>query len=176
MIGFDKAVKLLLGNYIITGIVFAMGFALEWLIIYLWSHDVNILWFDSSSLTNLITNAKLTLLLASYALWMFFRYKHSTINIQIPDDDVKRKGIMVLIVPLCVLGIILSLSIILLGNHIFDITWLENVIPNNTQIQNIVFNIPTWIMIHGIIVFILSLNIKFSKKVIGNEFGETHYE
>ncbi len=176
MIGLDKAIQLLLGNYIITGIVFAMGFALEGLLVYLGNHEVTLLWFDATSLSTLVNNGKLTLQVAAYGLGLFFWYQHGTINIQTPHDEVKRKGLLLLIVPLCVLGVLLSLGIILLWNHITDLVRIQKMIPDNSQIQAIIFNIPVWIMLHGMVTFLISLDIKFLKKSYGTEFNEQPYE
>ncbi|PID34637.1 MAG: hypothetical protein CR971_02245 [candidate division SR1 bacterium] len=178
MMGFDKVLKMIIGNYIITMIVIALGLVIDFEVSQIQANNLNILGFGATEVAKFLSDGKITLMIASYLGLMVIWYKFAQFSLTLRFDEMKKKGLLLLTTPLCVIGIVLSLVVILLGGNISDSGWILQHIPENEELRSFVMRIPLWIVIHGILMFILFLDINFISKYryhSDNKYSDTRF-
>jgi hypothetical protein len=112
IIGVEKMIKIILGNYILSGICLAATQSLDILVQFLQkTPDVKFLGLNFSTFADFITNGQTTIILILYIALLLLIYHKSKIRISIPEDEIIKKALYLVLVPLTVLSVILTLQI-----------------------------------------------------------------
>lgn len=175
MMGFEKILKMIFWNYVVTSIIIALGLFIDFEIKTIISSGTSFLGMWSTELAGLLASGKLTILLASYGILMGLWYKFSRIHISIITDEMKKKWFLLLTVPLCVIGIVLSLLIIVIWPQLTDLWRIYKTIPDSPGIRNFVMRIPLWVILHGLILILIGVKINLARRVetrFTNEYEE----
>ncbi len=160
LMGFDKTVKMIIGNYIITILVLAVGGIIDFSVNYINEHAVEFLGMGPAEYANLLQDARLTISLVLYITLMVVRYRFSSFTVSLSSTEETNKGYLLITTPLCVIGTILSLLIIILWTRYADISRMTKTIPDNPEIRNIIMRIPLRIALHCSVFIALTIKIK----------------
>lgn len=152
-IGLEKMIKVILGNYVLSGVCFAASVSI----------DLAINSLQNTGFTKLLTDWKSTIVLVLYAVLLFLIYRKSKISIDIPSDQIMQKSLYLFFVPLTVLSMCLTLEIILLGTNILTYKSLVSVaawFSTNIYLQQFIVNTPYWVLIHGLATIFITSEFK----------------
>ncbi len=163
-------IKIILGNYILTGICLAASQSLTILVAFLdKTPEASFLWLGYDTLARFFEYGQTTLVLILYAILLVIIYLKSKIAIQLPMDEAAQKGLYVLLVPMTVISIILTLQIAILGVKVIDVQHLQiisNEMTSWSPLQQFVLLTPVRIFLHGIATIIITSELKISVKSI----------
>jgi hypothetical protein len=122
VIGNEKMIKIILGNYILSSICLATSQSMLLLINYLnTTPGVTFMGLSSKTLSAFFTNGQTTIILIIYVILLVIIYKKSKINITIPLDVASQKMLQIILTPMTVISIILTLQIAIMGISITNI-------------------------------------------------------
>lgn len=168
VIGLEKMIKIILGNYIVGSVCLAASQAIKLLINYLIANpDLRFLWLGSKALVGFLTNGQATIIFILYVLLLFLIYKKSSVTISMPDDEIIQKSLYLVLVPLTVLSIILAVEICLIGVEVISPTWIQLAelwFGNNKYVQWFIVLTPVWVLIHWLATIIVTSEFKMNIK------------
>ncbi len=149
----EKMIKIILWNYILWWICFALSISI----------DLAVNSSTSESFINFMTNWKTFIVLLAYVLLLFLVYYKSNITVEIPRDQIMQKSLYLFFVPLTVLSMCLTLEILLLWTSMLNqktFTLMVWEITKNIYLQEFIINTPYWVLIHGISTIIITSGFK----------------
>ncbi len=167
-IGSDKMIKIILGNYILGILCLAANQSITILITFLESTPtLKALGFTYQDLATFLQNGKITIVLVLYILFLLLLYSKSKIRISLPDDEILKKSLYIILVPLCVTSIILTFEIVLMGINSIDTQSLQKLafsLTTNDYLYQFITLTPLWILIHGVATVLITSEIKMNIK------------
>jgi len=176
MLGLEKIIKIILGNYILGTICFSVGIGIDNLIIYLqWLGDQRFAWFAATWWSTFLDNGHATIILLLYLILLFILYKKSTISIRLPSDGVIQKMLYLVFVPLALTSVILTLYILLWGSGIISLAILTEWSASNsflTVVSQIFSLTPLWIALHGIATLLITAEIPMRMETDLSDFTD----
>lgn len=164
VIGIDKMIRIILGNYILNSICLAASQSIVIGVNMLQkTPEAKIFGWSYEKMANFLDNGSMTIVVILYAILLVIVYKTSKIRIVLPEDEAIKKMLQILFVPLTVLSMILTLQIVILGMdgvNITAITDIANTVANNPYMFKFISLTPLWILIHGIITILITSEFK----------------
>lgn len=168
VIGNEKMIKVLLGNYILATLCLAANQSLDILVNFLaTTPTLKILTFSYTDIANFISSWKTSIVLILYLVFLFLMYQKSKIRITMPNDEILQKTFSLFLVPLTVISFILTLEIVILGMNSLSPTSLQTMassFTNNNYIIQFIVLTPVWILLHGLATVLITTEIKMSIK------------
>ncbi|MDD3263113.1 MAG: hypothetical protein PHR61_04705 [Candidatus Absconditabacteria bacterium] len=168
VIGNEKMIKVLLGNYILATLCLAANQSLDVLVQFLMTTpNLEILNISYENIANFVIAGKTSIVLILYLLLLFLMYQKSRIRITLPGDEILQKTFSLFLVPLTVISLILTLEIVILGMNSLSPSSLETMarsFTNNYYIINFIVLTPVWILLHGLATVLITTEIKMSIK------------
>jgi hypothetical protein len=168
IIGNEKMVKVLIGNYILAILCLGVNQSLESFAVFLLANpETIILNISYESIANMITIGKSTIVMVIYLILLFILYQKSKIKLSLPGDEIGQKIFSLILVPMTVVSIFLTLEIVLLWEKSFDPEVLQTIASSfttNIYIIKAMVRTPLWIALHALATIIISTEIKFSIK------------
>ncbi len=164
VIGIDKMIRIILGNYILNSICLAASQSIVIGVNILQkTPEAKILGWSYEKMANFLDNGSMTIVMILYIVLLVIIYKTSKIRIVLPGDEAIKKMLQILFVPLTVLSMILTLQIAILGMDGVNITAISNVanaVTNNPYMFTFISLTPLRILIHGIITILITSEFK----------------
>lgn len=167
VMGIEKMIKIILWNYVLTGICLAAWESINVLIKFLLqAPQAKTIWFTHAKIANFLEMGHTTFVLMLYIWLLIVIYLKSKIRIDLPSDSNKEKLLYVILIPMTVISIILTLQIALIGTKILDInhiTTLTSNMQNNNYAYKFISLTPVRTFLHGIATILITseLNISF---------------
>ncbi|HOQ78944.1 MAG TPA: hypothetical protein PKX34_02905 [Candidatus Absconditabacterales bacterium] len=158
IIGLDKMIKIILGNYILGTLSVAISTSI----------DLAINTMGETGLAKFLADGKLTIIFVVYVVLLFLIYRTSKINVDISGDQIMQKSLYILFVPMAVLSIVLTLEIIFLGIDILDPIKLIEIakgFTNNIYLQKFILNTPYLILVHALVTVLITSKFKVALKI-----------
>lgn len=170
LMGTEKMIRIIIGNYIIAATCFAF-----WESINTWSNqllvtpDATFLKISYQSFANFLQNGQLTFIIILFVALVALVYTSSKINVSTMQWGNAEKLYYIFLIPLTLLSFIFALYIALMGEGIEVLTYIQKTIGGTFWfIQQFIENISFRMLAHGLIILIitsqLKLKINFSKK------------
>lgn len=164
VIGIDKMIRIILGNYILNSICLAASQSIVIGVNILQkTPEAKILGWSYEKMANFLDNGSMTIVMILYIVLLVIVYKTSKIRIVLPGDEAIKKMLQILFVPLTVLSMILTLQIAILGMDGVNITAISNIanaVTNNPYMFTFISLTPLRILIHGIITILITSEFK----------------
>lgn len=164
MIGIDKMIKIILGNYILSSICLAAAQSLTLASEYMKQNPgLETLGIWNIKFANFLENGSTIIILILYLVLLIIMYRTSKIRIKLPSDEALKKMIQLIFVPLTIISMVLTLQIVLLGIDATNITGIEKlatVVANNPYIFKFVNLTPVRILLHGLITIFITSEFK----------------
>ncbi len=164
MIGINKMIKIILGNYILSSICIAASQAINLAITYMrQSPEFNTLGIWNIKFANFLENGSTIIVLILYLALLILIYRTSKIRIKLPNDEALKKMLQLIFVPLTIISMVLTLQIVLLGIDATNYNGIEKIttmVANNPYIFNFVNLTPLRIVMHGIITIFITSELK----------------
>lgn len=164
MIGIDKMIKVILGNYILSSICLAgtqsLLLAANWLKANPTGETLGI---ANEKFAGFLTQGNTTIILILYIILLIIIYRTSKIKIKLPDDEALKKMLQIVFVPLAIISMILTLQIVLLGMNGINITTISKIattVVNNPYMFKFVSLTPVRILLHGLITIFITSEFK----------------
>lgn len=168
VIGNEKMIKVLLGNYILATVCLAANQSLDILVQFLMkTPTLKILTFSYNDISTFVMSGKTSIVLILYLLLLFLMYQKSRIRITLPSDEILQKTFSLFLVPLTVVSVILTLEIVILGMNSLSPSSLETLargFTSNYYIIQFIVLTPVWILLHGLATVLITSEIKMSIK------------
>ncbi len=169
VIGTEKMVKVILGNYILTIICLAWNQSLDILTQFLTTiPQTKILTIiTTQDIANFLSSGKTIIIFILYFLLLLLMYQKSKIRINLPSDEILQKTFSLLLVPLTVVSFILTLFIVFFWINVLNpesLAIFARWFTNNTYIIQSIVLMPVWIFIHWLFTVLISSEIKMSIK------------
>lgn len=168
VIGIEKMVKIVLGNYILGSICLAASQSIDLLINFVAkTPELKMAGMSYESVWVMLSNSKTAIVLIIYVVLLVVIYKNSSIKITLPMDPVAQKWILVFLVPLTVLSMILTLQIAVMWVNAINAVQLQalaNTLTTNVTIYNFLIMTPVWILLHGLATILISSELKVGIK------------
>lgn len=115
IIGSQKMIKIILGNYILGTLCLAANQSTSILITFLQNtSSAKIATFTYGEIAKFLQDGKTTIILVFYVGLLLLMYQKSKIQISLPNDEILKRTFSFLLVPLTVISIILTLEIVIL--------------------------------------------------------------
>lgn len=115
VIGNEKMIKVLLGNYILAIICLAANQSLDILTEFLMRFStLTILNISYESISNFIIGGKTSIVLILYLILLLLLFQKSKIRTILPNDEILKKTFSLFLVPMTVISLILTLEIVIL--------------------------------------------------------------
>ena len=164
----EKMIKIILWNYILSSICLAWSQSLNILINYLDANPwLRFFGFKNEIFANFLNNWQTTIIMVIYLLLLRAIYKTSRITIDIPEDEIIKKSLYILFVPLTVISFILTIQIAIMWVGIFwqlNNMWIWDIIINNVYLQIFIKNTPIRIFLHWIATILITSELKVNIK------------
>lgn len=157
-IGLERMVKVVIGNYILTGLCLSLRTTIDWFVTWI---DTMYPW-TWASLSFLVDN-KTTVILIVYLLLLLLIFLKSNVRVSMHASGVKRFLLTLLFVPLTVASIIFSLELSIIGLDSFDMTkmtMLAQSFTTNSIVFGFVQMTAVWFFVHTLTTILLISNIK----------------
>lgn len=168
VIGTEKMIKVILGNYILSSICLAASQSLDILISSMQATpEATFAGLSYASIQTFLVNGQTTIILILYILLLLLIYKNSRIHITLPSDEVSQKLLQFLLVPLSVISMIFTLQIVLMGIQFVNVQNIQSMltaVSSNPYIIQFFSMTPVWLLIHGIVTIIITSEFKISIK------------
>ena len=168
VIGIEKMIKIILGNYVLSGICLAATQSLDILVKFLQQPpDTKFFGLSFSNFADFIANGQTTIILVLYIALLLLIYHKSKIRISIPEDEIIKKALYLILVPLTVLSVILTLQIAIMWINVINISALQALaewITKNPSLYMFITLTPVWILIHGLATILITSEIKITIK------------
>jgi len=160
----EKMIKIILGNYILTGICLSATQAINLLVNYLNTDPTaKIIWLSYEIIAKFFDYGQTTLVLVLYAILLIIIYLKSKIMIQLPMDEWVQKSFFIILVPLTVISIILTLQIAILWINIIDANTLSTI--SSDSIAYKFFSLtPVRILLHWLATILITSELKINIK------------
>ncbi|MCK9467255.1 MAG: hypothetical protein M0P94_02910 [Candidatus Absconditabacterales bacterium] len=158
IIGLDKMIKIILGNYVLGALSVALSTSI----------DLAISTMGETGFAKFLSDGKLTIIFIIYVALLFLVYRTSKINIDISGDQIMQKSLYILFVPMAVLSVALTLEIMFFGISIFDPTKLLEIVngfTDNIYLQQFVLNTPYLLLAHAFITVLITSKFKVALKI-----------
>jgi len=173
-IGIERMIKIIIWNYIISIIIIWTNLGINLIIKCLDSGLIN--YQNPDKLINLLLNIRQILILSLYFILLIWTFYKSKLWVNFPENKIVKLFLSILFAPLTVINILTTLSIVILWNKILNpqqIIEFAEKLKSNPIIYKIILLFPLWLVLPGIVVIILSseikipipkLNFRFKKK------------
>ena len=164
MIGINKMIKIILGNYILSSICLAASQSITLAIQYLNQNpSLQTLGIANEKFSNFLENGSMIIVFVVYITLLVIMYRTSKIRIKLPNDEALKKMLQLIFVPLTIVSMILTLQIVLLGinwTNITSITKIAEIVTNNPYMFKFMSLTPVRILLHGLITIIITSELK----------------
>lgn len=164
MIGIDKMIKIILGNYILSSICMAASQSITLAVTYMEKNPgLSTLGVANEKMADFLNNGATIIILILYIALLIIIYRTSKIKIKLPNDEALKKMLQIIFVPLAIISMILTLQIVLLGMNGIQITAissLANAVNNNIYMFKFVSLTPVRILLHGLITIFITSEFK----------------
>jgi len=168
VMGIEKMLKIIIGNYILMAISLAASESLQLLVQILNQNpDLKSFGILHSKLAHFLNLGHTTFVLILYAALLVLIYLKSKFYVRLPEDPGIQKALYIILVPMTVMSIILTLQVVLMGNQILDISQLTQLvqqISDNNYLSKFFSFTPLWIVIHGILTILITTEFKISQE------------
>ncbi|HPC34328.1 MAG TPA: hypothetical protein PLP73_01600 [Candidatus Absconditabacterales bacterium] len=158
VIGLDKMVKIILGNYVLGALLIAISTSI----------DLSINAMGETGLARFLGDGKITILFIIYVGLLFLVYRASKIKIDFSGDQIMQKSLYLLFVPMAALSVVITLEIIFFGIDILDpvkVLELAKGFADNIYLQQFIANTPYIILGHALITILITSRFKVVSKV-----------
>lgn len=167
LVGKNQMIRIIIGNYILMIISLSFAGAVD-----MWMRGTQTLLVEWSewNLAGLLSDGRVTITLVLYALLLFLIFKKSTLHSSHPW--LLDKGFLILLIPMTVISMALTISLIFLGTDVFDpaaMTRVANSLSTNLTIRTTITNTPLWLFAHGLLTVLLTTHLSldyFTRKPI----------
>lgn len=164
VMGVEKMIKIVLGNYILWSICLAASQSIDVLVNFLnVSPDAKFAGMTYKTLWIFFADAKTTIVLILYAVLLVVIYRTSKIHVHLPEDPALNKWLYVLFVPLTVLSMILTLQIAIMwidGVSLQQLQTIGKELTNNPGVYTFLTMTPVWILLHGLATILITSEMK----------------
>jgi len=168
VVGVEKMIKIVLGNYILWSICLAASQSIDVLVNFLnTTPELKFAGMTYKSLWVFFADGKTTIVLILYAVLLVVIYKTSKIHVHLPEDPAVNKWLYVLFVPLTVLSMILTLQIAIMwinGVSVWQLQVIGKELTNNPGIYTFLTMTPVWILLHGLATILITSEMKVGLK------------
>lgn len=164
MIGIDKMVKIILGNYILSSVCLAASQSIILAVNYMQANpELRSLGIVNTKFANFLENGSKIIILILYIVLLVIIYRTSKIKIKLPNDEALKKMLQLIFVPLTIISMVLTLQIVLLGIDATNSNGIEKIatmVANNPYIFKFIGLTPVRILLHGIIMIFVTSEFK----------------
>ncbi len=164
MIGIDKMIRIILGNYILSSICLAASQSLKLASERMKKNpDLEILSIANDKIANFLDNGSMTIIMILYVILLVIVYRTSKIRITLPNDEALKKMLQLIFVPLAIISMVLTLQIVLLGMNGITINTVGKIattVANNPYMFKFVSLTPVRILLHGLITIFITSEFK----------------
>ena len=171
VIGLEKMVKIILGNYILSTICIAASQSIGLLVDFLnKTPDLKFAGFSYNSLATFFADGKTTIVLIIYVILLVVVYKNSSIKISVPTDQWTQKLLFIFLVPLTVISMILALQIVIMWVNVINVDQIQAIawsFSNNVAIYKFIALTPVWLLLHGLATILITSEMKVGIKTGG---------
>ena len=168
VIWIEKMIKIILGNYVLSGICLAATQSLDILVKFLQqTPDVKFFGLSYLNFADFLISGQTTIILALYIALLLLIYHKSKIRISIPEDEIIKKALYIVLVPLTILSVILTLQIAIMWINVINVSALQALADSLTKNPSLYLFItltPVWILIHGLATVLITSEIKITIK------------
>ncbi|MDR3169097.1 MAG: hypothetical protein LBU27_05030 [Candidatus Peribacteria bacterium] len=170
IMGTEKMVSLIIGNYIIGGTCYAFGESIHYWANQLASTpETSFLGLNYQTLANFLNTGQLTFVLLLFVILTILVYTSSTIKVSTMQNPSAEKLYYIALIPLTLLSFIFALSLAVMGQGIETMTMIkQNVSGTFSFVGNFIQAMPLRMLTHGVIVLLISSHIRmklsFAKK------------
>ncbi len=172
----ENIIKIILGNYILWFMCFAVSVGINNLILYLSSLDEQLfLWFSAVWWSKFLSNGHATIILLIYIVLLVFVYKKSTFSIRLPWELAIQRTLYLVFVPLALVSIILTIYVLAWGVGILSPIVLQEWANSGWSMAFVaqIFSFaPVWIFVHGLLVLFLSAWLPVRVQTDLSDFGD----
>lgn len=155
----SKIIKLLLGNYIVAALIFALSKIIDTVIKNINTVGVETtLGIKNAALADILGFGKWPLLLI-YLVLLFLVYKISKVSIIYARWFLVQKTIKIIYAPLTALSIFFTLWLMISTMGILSSATIEAISSSNWYLNFVLQNIWIWIFLHSIIVLLITSRI-----------------
>jgi hypothetical protein len=164
MIGIDKMMRIVLGNYILTSICLAASQSLKLATNRMEKNpNLETLGVGNIKFANFIDNGGTTIIMVLYVVLLVIIFRTSKIRIRLPGDEALKKMLQIIFVPLTIVSMVLTLQIVLLGMDGINITSVGQIattVANNPYMFQFVSLTPVRILLHGLLTIFITSEFK----------------
>ncbi len=164
MIGIDKMMRIVLGNYILTSICLAASQSLKLATNWMEKNpNLETLGIGNTKFANFLHNGETTIIMGIYIILLVIVYRTSKIRIRLPNDEAIKKMLQLIFVPLTIISMVLTLQIVLLGMDGITITSVGQIaetVANNPYMFQFVSLTPVRILLHGLLTIFITSEFK----------------
>lgn len=157
-IGLERMVKVVIGNYILTGLCLSLRTTIDWFVTWI---DTIYPWTGAS--LGFLSDNKTTVILIIYLLLLLLIFLKSNVRVSMHASGMKRFLLTILFVPLTVVSIILSLELSIIGLDSFNMTQMTLLAQSFTE-NPIIFSFVQMtavrFFVHTLTTILLISNIK----------------
>lgn len=144
-------IKIIIWNYIIWLTMLALSMCFAIFEYYLNQSQISFFGLGWKSIASFLDNAKITINIIIYIVFLLVVIVRSSIQITLPNHILKKKIILVMLVPMTILSLFISIEIVLFGVDIFNLTFLQSIavsFENSSIIYNIVYFSALVLLLH----------------------------
>lgn len=153
LIGPTQMIKMILGNYVIGGVILWFQASLTILSGYLAENaERDLVGFSYETLMQIVDSSVLTLSLVLFVWLLILIFQKADLSLDFPADEIIQKSLFVFMIPLTVLSVVFSLALVLFGAEVFDMVFLIELATDLTQtgvMYNLIVLLPVWMTIHA---------------------------
>ncbi|MDR0606905.1 MAG: hypothetical protein LBG52_00805 [Candidatus Peribacteria bacterium] len=170
IMGTEKMVRLIIGNYIIGGTCYAFGESIHYRANQLANTpESSFLGINYQTLANVLHTGQLTFVLVLFIILTILVYTSSTIKVSTIQHPSAEKLYYIALIPLTLLSFIFALSLAVMGQGMETIAIIQqNVSVTFSFVREFIQTMPLRMFAHGVIVLLVSSHIRmqlsFSKK------------
>ena len=165
VMGTEKMLKVIIGNYIIGVAGYAFGEMINMTIQQLsLTPQQKFIGISFETLANILSNGQLTFTIIMCGVLVRLVYSSSKIYIALPSDQSTEKLLYIVLIPLTALSFFFMIHLSLSTNPGYSTTLLQQTSNNLDIIPLIINKLPTWIFLHAILTLLISSKIKMDIK------------
>lgn len=164
LIGPMQMVKLILGNYLVMGLLRGFHASVDVLTTWLMSQSwLSFFGMSYDVWAQLVIDGQITigLLIAISAIVIIFQ--RSNLTLSFPPDELLQKWLFVVFIPLTVVSVIMTLLVAVVGVGLLDIEVIRQLASNFSPtglLYDIVVLIPVWLLVHSVITIALITQLR----------------
>jgi len=164
MIGIEKMIKIILGNYILSSIALATSQTIQ-LGIQRMNNNPNTstLGIQNTKIASFLANNSTAIIMILYISLLIIVYRTSKIRIRLPDDEAIKKMLQMIFVPITIISMALTLQIVFLGMEgitIDTVGKIATTVANNQYMFRFVNLTPVRILLHGLLTIFITSEFK----------------